>query len=252
MKKIKAFLRSKYSKQYKLLQKIFYILYAFVETRVLGTSIYEYIWRTRHIFKSTQLEKQWSEGVRQEFRNLIREGILSCPLPIESILDVGCGTGQYLFSLHSEFPLIKMYGIDINKQSIAFGRKKLREESIKNIMLINGSLDELKKIPAEAYDMVFTIMVLLYTGNDKIINIAKEMLRISKKRILLIEPHVSSLGESTANNLGFFHQGQWVRNYSYIFESLGVPKKNIICSQISLPSWSSSDLKSDYLIQIDL
>ena len=58
---------------------------------------------------------------------------------IETLLDVGCGYGTFLFSI-AEIIDAKVIGVDIDEQMISTCRDKLKKHNTSNIEIINGDV----------------------------------------------------------------------------------------------------------------
>ena len=106
-------------------------------------------------------------------------------LKIESILDIGCGTGRGLKYLKKLCPKIKIIGIEPVKElrEVAYSQGVPKEE------LIDGDATKLNFRNSE-FDLVCEFGTLHHIKNNKLV--VEEMLRVSKKAIFI----------SDSNNLG--------------------------------------------------
>ena len=109
-------------------------------------------------------------------------------LKIESILDIGCGTGRGLKYLKKLCPKIKIIGIEPVKElrEIAYSQRVPKEE------LIDGDATKLNFRNSE-FDLVCEFGVLHHIKNNKLV--VDEMLRVSKKAIFISDNN--NLGEGS-------------------------------------------------------
>jgi len=179
-----------------------------LSARVRGTEHYEKEWSAR------EYDGFW-ESVSHPHRELLLT-ILSKYSP-GSVLEIGCGGGPNLLRIAQAFPSAKLHGIDINRKAIEFGKKALAESRVENVELEIGKADDLGRFDDRSFDIVLTDAVLIYVGKDKIDTIAKEMLRIARKAIVMVEYHDSKAGGEG----GFIaKKGLWARDYSALFKPL--------------------------------
>jgi len=72
-----------------------------------------------------------------------------------SILDVGCGTGNYTRLLRERFPLAKIKAIDISGEMIEVARGKLRDEKIEFAIRDAEKIDSTERINSkEPFDLI--------------------------------------------------------------------------------------------------
>ena len=154
---------------------------------------------------------------RQLFINTLRKE------KSKSILDVGCGFGQDLVLIKKKFPKIRIVGIDASPD-----RVREAKEVLGDTKLILGYASELP-FKDKSFDISFTDAVLMMGGYDRAITILKEMKRVSKNKIFLIETH-SGIGENSEKFLEYN-----VRNYQVILSELGF--KNIQFTKITKEVW---------------
>jgi ubiquinone/menaquinone biosynthesis C-methylase UbiE len=172
---------------------------------VIGSGIDERYFRNR---ESTDVRLGFSNLVLPH-REWVARRILNGAKKNLKILEIGCGWGPNLAVLSSMEPTLNLTGIDISPASILEGRKRLNELGFENIKLIEGSADDLKKIHTSSVDVVFSDAVLLYVGPDKITTVIKEMLRVARSKLIIIEMHVDQ-GESPQDN---YTKDGWLRDY---------------------------------------
>jgi len=80
--------------------------------------------------------------------------------PGMKLLDVGCGTGNLLISLHSRIPGVQLFGIDIDPEMISISRNKMDLAGLNgSVKLIQSSADVLPFEP-ESLDRVVSSLAL--------------------------------------------------------------------------------------------
>jgi len=177
---------------------------------VLGSRIEERHYRRR----SREDVRQWFSNVESPHRPWLASRILqSHP---HSILEVGCGFGPNLEILHRTDPTLALTGVDIAPASIAEGRERLGSLGIQGIDLVEGSADELRAFADGAFDVVFTDAALLYVGPDKIGQVLRELARVARGHLLLLEmTDRSSSGDQ-------YTRDGWLRDYRRALGEAGV------------------------------
>jgi SAM-dependent methyltransferase len=102
---------------------------------------------------------------------------------IDSILDIGCGYGAFLYNLHQLNPNIKLSGIDISKEAIEFCRKNLPNSSFINDKFSNI----LKHFKENTYDVIYTSGVMIHQSPDIIDDLLDSFIKIGTKYIVHFE-----------------------------------------------------------------
>lgn len=213
---------------------------------LFGTWIDEKKWAYRKI---SEVEGDFSNLNHPHREFLVNEIIKFSPF--SHILEIGCGYGPNLHRLAKKFPKIEMCGIDINSMSVEKGRKLLSRSGIDNVAMRTGKMDSINKLPDKSFDVVFTDAALIYVGPDKIIKVAKDMLRISRKALVILEWHENLEGSDT-EGLGSYYRGCWKRNYKNLFKKF-VPENNISVLKITQEAWPEKNWQEvGYLIKIVL
>ena len=77
--------------------------------------------RQRHIYDATR-----------KFYLLGRDGAIAAlaPLPGETVLEIGCGTGRNLIAVARRFPNAAVYGLDISSEMLATARAAIRRAGL--------------------------------------------------------------------------------------------------------------------------
>ena len=203
----------------------------------------EIYWRFRHFFKSKWAQDYVLEdSLNHPHRKLLVEKISSF-FPFNSVLEVGCASGPNLYLLAKKFPEVKLYGIDISSKAIQDGQKWFPEKGVKNVFLSCGKTNNLKKFPSKSIDVCFSDAVLIYSPPSQIEKSLKEMLRVSKKAIILNEWHSDS-----PKSIYIDH---WVHNYKLLLGKF-LPSKKINFIKLSEDVWGGDWARYGYIIEITL
>jgi ubiquinone/menaquinone biosynthesis C-methylase UbiE len=131
------------------------------------------------------------------------------------LVEVGCGWGPNLAVLTRREPSLRLTGVDISPASILEGRKQLTELGLKEITLVEMQGDDLRSFANASADVVFTDAMLLYVGPDKIKRVVREMLRVARSRLVMLEMH-----DQGATYKGRYTRDGWLRNYEAVLNQL--------------------------------
>ena len=113
----------------------------------------------------------------KEFSKYVRD--LASSLPgVQSILEIGCGTGIDLRLFPDSFQL---HGIDLNEHALEIARK-----TCPNVEFKIGDITNLQ-FEDSSIDFIFTHKLLNYLDDDTLEKGVSEVFRISKKYILNCE-----------------------------------------------------------------
>lgn len=210
MNRIKSFLR-RFPFMYHSLRTVYYASRKILETYVFGTRIQEWIWSSRHLYRCNEWTGGYWEAKSHPRCQVINKEIAEFS-PFSNILEIGCNTGPNLYWLGKRYPDVHVVGVDINPVAISEGSAFMKKEGIRNVFLETGKADDLGKYTDRSFDIVFTNATLIYVGPDKIKKVIKEMLRLGRKALILIEWHVDG-PENDPHGLGIYNLGGWKRNY---------------------------------------
>lgn len=141
----------------------------------LTTNQHKKYWATRKI--------DWNVSYLQTFshphRNVIIEVLKT--FPWRSLWEIGCGPGANLVKIAKEMPGRELGGNDINPEAIALAR-----QTFKNAIFEVTSCEDIL-LSDKSCDVVLSDMTLIYIGPTKIKKVLKELHRICRTRIVLVE-----------------------------------------------------------------
>jgi 2-polyprenyl-3-methyl-5-hydroxy-6-metoxy-1,4-benzoquinol methylase len=86
--------------------------------------------------------------------------------PGPSILIAGCGTGEHPFDIAQKSPEATILAIDLSRVSLAYARRKTREEGLRNIEYAQGDILNLSTI-GRTFDRIETVGVLHHLADPR-------------------------------------------------------------------------------------
>jgi len=208
---------------------------------VVGTKAREMDWSTRHLRKGSDWEggedDEWVQGYWNSISHSHRAFLLekvSAFYPFRNLLEIGCNCGPNLCLIAKKFPKVKIAGIDINPKAIGKGKQLFASEGISNVSMSVGKADRLEHFPDNSFDIVFTDAVLIYIGPDKIKKVLQEMMRVTRRSLLLLERF--EVNGKDPQGLGIYSQGLWIRDYVRLLKQF-VPEDKINVTRLPEGVW---------------
>jgi len=107
------------------------------------------------------------------------------PESFESIIDVGCGEGYLLHQINERYNKKEIYGLDLTS-----GRIAATKRNIPSAKLLRGNIYKLP-FPNNSFDVVVCSELIEHLTNYK--DAIKELLRISKKSVIITVPNEQEL-----------------------------------------------------------
>lgn len=219
----------------------------------VGTKARENEWASRHLHKGSDWKAAQRIGDDDEWvmsywdsrdhshRSFLVEK-MSTYYPVTSILEVGCNCGPNLYLLAQKFPEAEIVGIDINPRAVQKGNELLASEGIPNIKLTCAGADELHQFKDDSFDIVFTDAVLMYIGPDKIQSVIREIYRVTRRVLILLEWHCfgTRCKDKDPRGLGIYYCGNWKRDYMALLRQF-VSEDLIHVSEISEQVWAQEN-----------
>ena len=218
-----------------------YILFRGIRYKLEGTKLEENYWANKQddIWDNSETN-DWIRDIwdsqNHSHRTILLEKIFK--YSPQSILEVGCCCGPNLNLLAKMLPNTSIRGIDINPQAVKKGNKWLAQEKKSNVELILGKADDLQQFQNKNFDVVFTDAVLMYVGPDKIKKVINELLRVSRKALVLLEWQDFN---ATYNPLGK-NIHHWVRDYKTLLQEIA-PEAHVIISKLPDDLWEDKNWK---------
>jgi SAM-dependent methyltransferase len=227
MVRLKRFLR-KSPRAYSQIQKIYYRLLYVGESSFLGSKLHEWIWRHQGAPKA----EEFQEVVEHPHRDSLVNQILKYA-PFEKVLEIGCNAGQNLYLLARKYPGASFHGIDINPRFVQTGQEWLRGKGVENVFLQVGKADGLSMLGDRSFDVCFSDATLMYLGPDKISKSLRQIVRITRKAILLNE---WSRSAADAEERSLWYDFHWVHDYGALFRDF-LPQSKIRETKIPAGQW---------------
>ncbi|HEB41406.1 MAG TPA: class I SAM-dependent methyltransferase [Candidatus Dependentiae bacterium] len=154
----------------------------------------------------------------------------------KSILEIGCNCGNKLYALAKKYPDVRLVGIDINPLAIEKGNEWLKQENLQSVNLMVGRAEELDHFQDRSFDIVFSWAALIYTRPSLIKKVLFDMLRISKKALILLEMQTEKVMRNR-KSLGIYCKGNWKRDYVSIIKKITNGIMTIDVAWISPDIW---------------
>lgn len=114
-----------------------------------------------------------------------------------SLLEIGCGSGPNLINITKSIPNKQLGGVDINPEAI-----ELCNKTFKGGHFRVGSAEDIM-LTDKGTDIILSDMFLIYVGPFKIKKYIREMKRIARNHVVLVEYHSKS-----------WWKRQWLRVFS--------------------------------------
>jgi len=209
--------------------------------RVLGTRLKERYWAKRHLRGGDDWgygNDDWVRGYWDSRNHLHRSFLverISKFFP-SSILEIGCNCGPNLYLLAQKFPRAEIVGVDINPLAVQKGNEWFVREGISNVRLLVGKADELSNFQDKSIDILFTDAMLMYIGPNKIMKVMKEMARIARRALILVEWHYFESAGGDPRGLGVYYCGAWKRDYVMLLRQFA-REERIAMTKITEDIW---------------
>lgn len=115
----------------------------------------------------------------------------------ESILDVGCGSGQFTIRLAERYPHVKVKGTDISGEAIEIARENLKKVQ-NRLPHLQFSSHYLHEIP-ERFDIVTATLMTHHLSDQELISFLGQACRTAKRAVVLNDLHRHVLASLSFN-----------------------------------------------------
>lgn len=172
------------------------------------------------------------------------------------ILDLGCGIGHNTLPLRAAFPRAQIVALDAAAPMLRYGHARARSLGVEDVEFVQGDAAD-TGLPDDAFDLVFTTMVLHETSRDALPKIFAETHRLlcaGGLTIHLEQPPYRGLEpfeqfmrdwDGRFNNEPFWgalHD----TDLPALLERAGFGKTHIFESRCVAPAWSRSEQTEDF------
>jgi len=103
--------------------------------------------------------------------------------PGSTLIDIGCGTGELLFSLADVGS--ELVGVETSKRMWSFADRQARTRGFNNVQILFGDGAKLENFSAGSFDYAIACMVLHEMDASQRLPVLKEMQRLAPHVILL-------------------------------------------------------------------
>ena len=103
--------------------------------------------------------------------------------PGSTLIDIGCGTGQLLFSLADVGS--ELVGVETSKRMWSFANRQARARGFNNVQILFGDGAKLESFSAGSFDYAIACMVLHEMDAGQRLPVLKEMQRLAPNVILV-------------------------------------------------------------------
>lgn len=136
-----------------------------------------------------------------------------------SLLEIGCHAGPNLYACAKQKHFARIAGTELSPQAMAFAKQHLPSE-IGPVEIVEARADALPFDEA-SFDIVLTGAVLVCIGPDEIMPSLNDILRVSRRWIVLAEPYSARLRDGTVTGRvdRYPNTTYWIRNYAALLKN---------------------------------
>jgi SAM-dependent methyltransferase len=174
---------------------------------IFGDSVDFFVWKYRHL-----LTKNWKNGfiddacINNKHREKLVDILTEKYIGVNSVLEIGSGSGQNLIMIKRQNPYIRCEGIEINKSAVGYSRKLIKSLNL-DIPIKEG--DFKKNIPLINSDVILSDAVLMYVSPKNLSKFLLDMYNRANSGLILCEQF------SDAEE---FYNDKWVHSLSQVHE----------------------------------
>lgn len=113
--------------------------------------------------------------------------------PPRSILDIGCGGGQFALRAARRYPHVSIKGIDIDPEAIDFARQQQAQQkmALPNLSYEVCSSTDFGQA-AQSVDVVITTLTCHHLSDDKIVSFIQRACQVARQKVMIndLQRHV--------------------------------------------------------------
>jgi ubiquinone/menaquinone biosynthesis C-methylase UbiE len=160
-----------------------------------------------------------------------------------SVLEIGCGRGENLSIPSRLFRRAKFFGLSTDVDHVQQGMREFERRKIRNVKLITGEATDLSAFSRDSFDLVFSCASLFRFGPESIEQVLREICRVARKRVVLLEQHEEGACSKRSENGRFElrpwnQKGYWIWDYQALFRRID-PSTVLKISRIPSPAWAT-------------
>jgi hypothetical protein len=204
-------------------------------------------WATREADNSAWVDGYWASRTRP-LRQMTARAVAA--LDGGRLLEVGAHCGPNLWAIGQERPFEWLVGVDISPRVVERGQRLLAAHlSTPHALHLGGG--ENLPFPDKSFDIVLSAGTLVCIGPELIDQTLREMIRVARRYIVLVEPLDES--DETASAEGredpYPNTMYWIRNYRLILEGLAPGSRRTFVQRVDA-SVSQGHLNSIEIIEL--
>lgn len=184
----------------------------YLERGWVGSKLQECIWRSRHLYN-----RNWAAGYLETIEHPHRAQVVAAIQSfnhVESVLEIGCASGANLVRLRRVLPNARLMGVDINRRAIAVGKYHFAQLEDRNISLVAGRIDNLRRFSDKSVDVVLSDAVLMFVAPNNILKVLGEMCRVARNGIVINEYYFPEA------ITGHFDGGRWAYDFPKLINTI--------------------------------
>ena len=158
-----------------------------------------------------------------------------------SFLEIGCNVGNRIINIALKNPDTNFFGIDIDKKAIEVGNLIIEDRGIKNIKLYYLDLtnkEGFERLFPEGIDYICSWAVLMYVHPLYIRRVLKNVLKISNKHVVFVEPATKNRLSTVTTGTISLGTRNWAYNYRKLIQKLEPNIWLISESEVPKDIWS--------------
>lgn len=140
-----------------------------------------------------------------------------------SLLELGCSTGPNLKLIHNNYPLARLTGIDVNKDSVVEAKKFLG----KAVYVTEKDLHSMTEL-GQTYDVVLADASLMYVSAKEINGVMDDLVSMANRVVIIVD-------RFNRSKAGVSHY-IWSRNYKALMKERGLDVTEIKLDKTTWPS----------------